>query len=271
MLESSASAPLPRAGEKEITMCHEHLTAPVAGGAGIVDEQVETPGAGRTIPGYLARPETGTGAGVLVIHDIWGANPFYHDLTRRLAGEGYVALLPDLFVREGPIPENEPEARHTRRAKWSQVSALEDIAGAIRWLKDQPQCSGKVATIGFCMGGTLIFLQAAREPLPDASIAYYGFPKPDPTPLAPFVPIDEASQVKSKLLAFWGDQDHGVGMDKVEQYRASLDAAGIDYEAVVYPGMPHGFITFDSKSPNYEAAQDSWKRSLAFLKQTVAA
>jgi carboxymethylenebutenolidase len=251
-------------------MCHEHLTAPVAGGAGIVEEEVETPGAGRSIPGYLARPETGTGPGVLVIHDVWGANPFYHDFACRLAGEGYVALLPDLFVREGPIPEDQPEARHARRAKWSQVNALEDIAGAINWLKDHPSCTGRVATIGFCMGGTLVFLQAARDLLPDASIAYYGFPKPDPTALAPFIPLDEASQIKSPLLAFWGDQDHGVGMDKVELYRNALDAAGVKYEAVIYPGAPHGFITFDPKSPNFEAAQDSWHRALDFLKKTVA-
>jgi carboxymethylenebutenolidase len=252
-------------------MCHEHLTAPVGGGAGIVEEEVETPGAGRSIPGFLARPETGTGAGVLVIHDVWGANPFYHDFARRLAGEGYVALLPDLFAREGPLPDDDPKARHTRRQKWSQVSALEDVAGAINWLKEQPACTGKIATIGFCMGGTLVFLQAAREPLPDASIAYYGFPKPDPTPLAPYVPVDEAANVKSRLLTFWGDQDHGVGMDKVARYREALDAAGANYEAVIYPGMPHGFITFDPESPNYEAAQDSWKRSLAFLNETVAA
>lgn len=252
-------------------MCHEHLSAPVAGGAGIVEEEVETSGADRTIPGFLARPEAGTGPGVVVIHDVWGANPFYHDFARRLAGEGYVTLLPDLFVREGALQEQTREAVLARRSKWSQSTALEDLAGAINWLNDHPASTGRVATIGFCMGGTLVFLQAARDPLPDASIAYYGFPKPDPTSLAPHIPLDEAGQVKSKLLAFWGDQDHGVGMDKVELYRAALDAAGVDYEAVIYPGAPHGFITFDPNSPDYEVAQDSWKRSLAFLKQTVAA
>jgi carboxymethylenebutenolidase len=252
-------------------MCHEHLTAPVAGGAGIVEEQVETPGAGRSIPTFLARPEEGTAPGIVIIHDVWGANPFYHDFARRLAGEGYVTLLPDLFVREGGLPEQTREAAQARRAQWSQATALQDVAGAISWLKAHPNCTAKIATIGFCMGGTLVFLQAAREPLPDASIAYYGFPKPDPTPLAPYVPLDEASKVKSTLLAFWGDQDHGVGMDKVASYRSALDAAGVDYEAVIYPGMPHGFITFDPASPNYDAAQDSWNRSLEFLKSTIAA
>src|SRR4051794_32036654 len=85
------------------SMCHEHLTAPIRGGAGITEDQIEVPGADRTIPAYFARPEDGTAPGVLVIHDVWGANPFYHDVARRLAGGGFAALLPDFFVREGPL------------------------------------------------------------------------------------------------------------------------------------------------------------------------
>jgi carboxymethylenebutenolidase len=252
-------------------MCHQELTAPVAGGAGIVEEEVESPGAERAIPGFLARPEEGPAPGIVVIHDVWGANPFYHDFTRRLAGEGFTALLPDFFVREGPPSEQTRDAVQARRAQWSQATAIKDLAGAITWLKGHPACTGSVATIGFCMGGTLVFLQASREPAPDASIAYYGFPKPEPTPLAPYVPLDEAAKVTSPLLAFWGDQDHGVGMDKVALYRQALDAGGVEYEAVIYPGMPHGFITFDPNSPNFEAAQDSWHRTLAFLRSTIAA
>jgi carboxymethylenebutenolidase len=252
-------------------MCHQDLTAPVMGGAGIVEEEVETPGAGRAIPGFLARPESGTAGGVLIIHDVWGFNAFYHDLARRLAGAGYVALLSDLFCRQDPVPEETREAVQARRAKWDQTLAVEDIAGAIAWLRQHPACNGKVATIGFCMGGTLAFLQAARAPLPDASIAYYGFPNPSPTDLAPLVPLAEADKVKSPLLALWGDQDAGVGMDNVEKYRAALDAAGVKYEAVIYPGVGHGFITFDRNSPNFESALDSWERTLHFLRKHLAA
>jgi carboxymethylenebutenolidase len=252
-------------------MCHQELTAPVTGGGGIVEEEVETPGAGRAIPGFLARPETGTAGGILIIHDVWGFNAFYHDLARRLAGEGYVTLLSDLFCRQDPLPEQTREAVQARRATWDQQLAVEDIAGALKWLKAHPSCNGQLATIGVCMGGTLVYLQAARDPLPDASIAYYGFPNPNPMPLAPLVPLTEADKVKSPLLAIWGDQDTGVGMDNVEKYRAALDAAGAKYEAVIYPGMGHAFLTFDRASPNFESAQDSWERTLHFLRKHLAA
>ncbi len=251
-------------------MCHQMLTAPIGGGAGIVEEQVEVPGADRAIPAYVARPEAGTAPGVLIIHDVWGANPFYHDLARRLAGEGFVALLPDFFVREGALEEQTREAVMARRARHDQVKAVADVAGAIGWLRDHPATSGKVGTVGFCMGGTLAFLAAAREPLPDASVAFYGFPVPNATALAPLVPLDEADRMRSPLLALWGDQDHGVGMDNVERYRAALEQAGAPFEFVVYPGLGHGFLTFDGSAPHFADAQDGWGRAVAFLRTTLS-
>jgi carboxymethylenebutenolidase len=89
--------------------------------------------------------------------------------------------------------------------------------------------------------------------------------------LAPLVPLDEVSDVRSPLLALWGDQDHGVGMDKVERYREALAETGANFEFVIYPGAPHGFLTFDPSSPSYEAAADAWTRSVAFLHETLSA
>jgi carboxymethylenebutenolidase len=251
-------------------MCHEHLTAPVRGGAGIVEEQVDVPGADRAISAYFARPEQETAAGVVILHDVWGANPFYHDLTRRLAGEGFAVLLPDLFVREGGLEEQTREAAMARRARHDQTKAVADVAGAIAWLRDHPATDGKVGTIGFCMGGTLVFLAAAREPLPDASVAFYGFPAPNATALAPLVPLAEAERVRSPLLALWGDQDHGVGMENVEQYRSALERAGARFEFVVYPGPGHGFLTFDPAAPSFAESQDAWGRTVAFLRTTLS-
>lgn len=252
-------------------MCHQTLTAPIRGGAGIVEEQVEVPGADRTIPAYVARPEEGSAPGVLIIHDVWGANPFYHDLARRLAGEGFAAVLPDFFVREGALAEQTRDAVMARRARHDQVKAVADVAGAIGWLRDHPATTGKVGTVGFCMGGTLAFLAAARDPLPEASVAFYGFPVPNTTALAPLAPLDEADRVRSPLLALWGDQDHGVGMDNVERYREALEQAGANYEFVVYPGLPHGFLTFDGAVPHFADAQEGWGRAVAFLRTTLAA
>jgi carboxymethylenebutenolidase len=252
-------------------MCHPNCPAPISGGAGIAEEDVETPGAERPIPGFLARPEDGPAPAVLIIHDIWGANDFYRDLARRLAGEGFAALLPDFFVRQGPLPEQTREAARARGAELNQRAAIQDVAGALSWLTDHPATSGAVGTIGFCMGGTLVMLAAAREPLPDASVAFYGFPNQAQSELRPHVPLAEASAVRSPLLAIWGDQDHGVGMDNVEAYRAALAEADRPFEFVIYPGPGHAFLTFDSDAPSYAEAQDAWERTVAFLRQELGA
>lgn len=252
-------------------MCHQYLTAPVSGGSALVEQQVEIPGEDRTIPAFFVRPEDGHVPSVLIIHDVWGANPFYHDVARRLAGEGFAVLLPDFFVREGALAEQTRDAVMERRTRHDQVRATVDIAEALAWLRAQTTTTGKVGTVGFCMGGTLVFLAAARQPVPDASVAFYGFPSPNTTELAPLAPIDEVADLRSPLLALWGDQDHGVGMDKVEGYREALTESGAHFEFVIYPGAPHGFLTFDSTSPSFDAAKDAWKRTVAFLHETLSA
>lgn len=250
-------------------MCHESVPAPISGGAGIIEQPVELPGAERAIPAFFARPEGEAAPAVLIVHDVWGANDFYHDLARRLAGEGFATLLPDLFVREGGLPEQTREAAFARRAKMSQTRALDDIAGAMQWLAKHEATTGKVGTVGFCMGGTLVMLAAARDPLADATVAYYGFPAGQKTELAPLVPLDEPDRLRSPLLAFWGDQDQGVGMENVEAYRAALHAANVVHEFVIYAGLGHGFLTFDPDAPAYEGAKDSVDRMLACFRERL--
>jgi carboxymethylenebutenolidase len=252
-------------------MCHQFLTAPVSGGSGLVEEQVEVPGADRAVPAFYVRPEGDQVPGVLIIHDVWGSNPFYHDVAGRLAGEGFAVLLPDFFVREGALAEQTREAVMERRSRHDQTKATQDVAGALAWLREQESTTGKVGTVGFCMGGTLVFLAAARQPVPDASVSFYGFPVPNTSALAPLVPLEEADQVRSPLLALWGDQDAGVGMDKVERYREALAENGANFEFVIYPGAGHGFLTFDTLSPSYEAAKDGWQRTVEFLNETLSA
>ena len=118
--------------------------------------------------------------------------------------------------------------------------------------------------------GSRRYAAAARAPLPDASVAFYGFPAPSPTPRAPLVPLAEAGEIRSPLLAFWGDQDTGVGMENVAAYRAALTASGARHEFVIYPGYPHGFLTFDPASPHVEGSRDAWARTLASLRAELA-
>lgn len=251
-------------------MCHESCPAPVSGGAGIVEERVETPGAGRAIPGLVVRPEGETLGGVVIAHDIHGANPFYEDLARRLAGEGFAAILPDLFVRQGRAADATRETARARGAALVQDEALADLAGATKWLREQPGFAGGIGMLGFCMGGTLAMLAAADEPAPDAAVAFYGFPGAAATPLRPRVPLAEANAVRVPLLAIWGDQDAGVGMETVEAYRAALAEADKAFEIVVYPGPGHGFLTFDPAAASYAEARDAWVRTLAFFRAELA-
>lgn len=243
-------------------MCHHACPAPIAGGAGILDEEIALPGADRSLPAFLARPDRASPApAVLVIHDIWGANDFYHDLARRLAGEGFAALLPDLFAREGPLPESTREAARARRARLDPARTQADVVAALGWLRDRPDTGATVGAVGFCMGGTLAMLAAARAPVPDAVVAFYGFPDADPTP-----PLAEVDRLRAPLLAFWGDQDHGVGMDTVAAYQSALAAANSRHEIVIYPDYPHGFLSFDPASPHAAGSADAWARTLAFLR-----
>jgi carboxymethylenebutenolidase len=246
-------------------MCHETCPAPVSGGAGMEESWIETPGAGRPIPGFFVRPEAEVKGAVVIAHDIHGANPFYQDLARRLAGAGYAALLPDLFVRQGPAPDTSRETSRARGGKLVQSEAMADLAGAFGWLRELPGLGTGVGLIGFCMGGTLAMLAATEESGPDAAVAFYGFPGNEPTELRPRVPLAEASSVRVPLLGLWGDQDAGVGMDKVEAYRAALAEADRQFEFVIYPGPGHAFLTFDPDAAWYAEAQDAWARTLAFF------
>ncbi|HEX5165435.1 MAG TPA: dienelactone hydrolase family protein [Thermomicrobiales bacterium] len=220
--------------------------------------------AGASMPVFQASPARPSRGNVIVIHDIHGANAFYHDLARRLASEGYTAYLPDLFVREGPLPEPTREYASARGQKLSYPTTIDDLKTLFGVVAQRSP--GKVATVGFCMGGTLVMLLASREPRMAAGVIYYGFPaNANISEKRPWQPLDEAATVETPLLGFWGDQDKGVGMDNVAAYTAGLDAAGKPHDFTIYPGLPHGFLTFDSASPNYAGSQDSWQKALAYF------
>ena len=250
-------------------MCHDRLTAPIRGGSGIVEERVRVAVEDGDLPAYLARPETGDAPGVLIVHDFYGASPFYEDLARRLAGEGFAALLPDFYVREEPVVWRDRDAAFARAKRHDQVRALRDIQAALAALRGRNPV-GKAGMIGFCMGGTLVMLAAARQPGPDAAVSFYGFPAGHAAwPGWPLNPIDETERVSAPLLALVGDADAGVGMDVMADYEANLRAAGADYRQVIYPGQPHGFLTFDPASPAYDASTAAMGETLAFLRERL--
>lgn len=250
-------------------MCHKTCPNPVTGGAPVSESMLTVSRDDAEIPVLLAQPEDEPGPlpGLVLIHDIWGANDFYRDLARRLADERYIVALPNLFHREGPLAEETRQAASSRSAQARQEDQLADLEAVSTWLLEQDGCNGSFAVMGFCLGGTLTLLRAAREPIPAAAVGFYGFPAKDATDNAPIRPIDEpeVAAVSAPLLGLWGEKDAGVGMDNVNAYSDALTRHGKPHDFRMYEDVGHGFLTFDAEDERYPASRSAWRHALAFL------
>src|SRR2546427_162072 len=130
-------------------------------------------GDGGAMPTFVAFPERARAPAVLVINDIFGRSPFYEHTSRRLAQAGFVAATPEFFFREGPLPEPTRDAAMARAKRLDFSRLVDDMSAAIDWLRTRPETNGAVGTIGFCLGGTIVLLLAARRPGLAASVCYY--------------------------------------------------------------------------------------------------
>ncbi len=247
-------------------MCH-----PSAGQYAHFSEQLlELPGSDRPIPTYAYGYTAGEAKPAVVIyHDVFGATPFYRDMARRLAEEGFAAFLPDLFCREEPLPEATMNAAIARVRQHDQGRALQDLAAIINVLNAEGR---KVGVVGFCMGGRQALFAASRIPAVQASVVYYGGPvNTRPMPGGVGSPIDEVAQVQAPILGFFGDSDPGIPVETVHAYEKAAHEHGKDVSFTIYPGAGHAFMTFDSagESPQAVASRESWARALAFLKERL--
>jgi carboxymethylenebutenolidase len=251
-------------------MCHPEVP-PGARAPEVTREEVLIPVGGESMPAVLATPDSGPAPSVLVIADVFGPSPFYEDLAARIATAGFEALLPDFFHRVGPLPERTREAAMARRRLLDEDGAVEDLRAGLRWLRERPGSSGRVGTVGFCMGGTYVLHLAASEG-DLVSVCYYGFPAHS-LPSAPS-PLELAGRMTGPILGFWGDQDEGVGMDNVAELARRLAEHGVDFRHRVYPGLGHGFLArteFDAANQAYQPACESWTLSLDLWRQHLRA
>jgi dienelactone hydrolase len=250
-------------------MCHYASPAGQPPAHAVREEvAIPLPG-GERLPALLARPEQGDGPPVLIASDIFGRSPFYEDLAARLADAGYTALLPEYFFRLAPLPERNLPLAYARRNQLDEHRVLDELGVALDWLSARVgKPAGRIGTIGFCLGGTLVLdLAAARADL--ATVCYYGFPAATEydTALAATPPLDLTDRMQGPILGFWGDQDAAVGMPNVERLAAALRGRGVAYDQVIYPGVGHAFLAATPDAPDpapYQAARDAWQRTLAF-------
>jgi carboxymethylenebutenolidase len=222
----------------------EYLTYPSPQGSG-------------TMRGYFARPATAAGKlpGVLVIHENRGLNPYIEDVARRLAAEGYVAFAPDALTPMGGYPGDEDRAR-AMFAKVDRKKQAEDMVAGAGFLKSRPECSGRIAAVGFCQGGGLVNLLAVRLPDLAAGVPFYGS---QPSP-------EDAAKIKAPLLIHYAEHDDRINAGW-KPFERALKANGSKYEMHMYPGTQHGF--HNDTTPRYDeaAAKLAWSRTLAFFKE----
>lgn len=210
--------------------------------------------------GLFARPAGATGKlhGVIVVHENRGLNPYIEDVTRRLALAGFVAFAPDALWPLGGYPGNDNEGRAMQQ-KLDGKKITEDFVAAARFLHAHPACNGSLGVTGFCFGGGMANTLAWRLPdLIKAAVPYYGGQ----------ATAENAAKIKGALLLHYAELDARVNAGW-PAYEAALKAAGIEYEAHIYPGVNHGF--HNDTTPRYDqaAAELSWTRTIEFFRKKL--
>ncbi|MBM4417669.1 MAG: dienelactone hydrolase family protein [Chloroflexi bacterium] len=205
--------------------------------------------------GYLSRPQSGRGPGVLVIQEWWGLNSHVRSVADRFAVEGFVALAPDLYHG---VTTREPDEAGKLLMALDIDRAARDLTGAARYLAASGATGASVGAIGFCMGGQLALYAATVAPEKiGAVIDCYGV-HPNVKP--------DLSRLRAPVLGLFAEKDGFVTPAVARYLERRLREAGRDVEIHIYPGVDHAFFN-DERPEVYDAAaaNDLWRRSLAFL------
>ena len=217
---------------------------------------VPSPQGNGEIKGYLVRPANASGKvpAVLVVHENRGLNPYIEDVARRLATVGFMAFAPDGLTSVGGYPGDD-EKGGKLFGQVDRQKMNEDFLTAARWLKNRPDCTGKLGAIGFCFGGGIVNSLAVRLGSDlNAGVSFYGAQPP----------AADVPKIKAPLLLQYASLDTRI-TEKAPAYEDALKANNVPYAAYVYEGANHGF--HNDTTPRYDeaAAKLAWKRSVEFF------
>jgi carboxymethylenebutenolidase len=238
---------------------------------GLTAGEVKIPVPDGEIPGYRAMPAEGTHFPVvLVVQEIFGVHEHIKDLCRRFAKQGYLAVAPELYARQGDV---------SKISDWKQIFAevvskvpdaqvMSDLDATVAWAgKSSSGDARRVAITGFCWGGRIVWLYAAHNPRLKAGVAWYGRLKGDVNPLQPKYPLDVVADLKAPVLGLYGGKDQGIPQADVDQMRAALAAARKPGEIVVFPDAQHGFLADYRPSYSEKDAKEGWTKCLAWFRE----
>jgi carboxymethylenebutenolidase len=243
------------------------------GDKGLTAGEVKVPTRDGEMPAYRAMPANGRSLPVvLVVQEIFGVHEHIKDVARRFAHAGYLAIAPELYARQGDVSKltNIDDIRPVV-AKVPDAQVMSDLDAAAAWAAKNGGDAKKLGVTGFCWGGRIVWLYAAHNPNLKAGVAWYGRVEGAGTDLQPKNPIELVGQIHAPVLGLYGGADAGIPNEGVERMREALGKAGKKAEIHTYPDTPHGFNADYRPSYRKEAAEDGWKRALAWFKQNGVA
>jgi carboxymethylenebutenolidase len=235
---------------------------------GLTAGEVKIKVADGEIPAYRAMPQGGKSLPVvLVVQEIFGVHEHIKDVCRRFAKEGYLAIAPELYARQGDATKYTDIQKLYADivGKVSDAQVMSDLDATLSWAGRNGGNIDKAGVTGFCWGGRITWMYAAHNPKLKAGVAWYGGLVRPASAINPTHPIDIVSQLKVPVLGLYGSADTGIPADTVEKMREALKKAGNPSEIVVYLDAPHGFHA--DYRPTYRPgeAHDGWKRLILWF------
>ena len=225
------------------------------------------------MPAYRAMPAGKSGLPVvLVVSEIFGVHEHIADICRRFAKEGWLAIAPELFVRQGDPGSYGEIGKLISEviAKASDAQVMGDLDATVAWAKANGGDTSRLGITGFCWGGRTTWMYAAHSPAVKAGVAWYGavarsfHPGDKPA-------LEVAGRIKAAMLGLYGGADQGIPVDTVEKMRDAVRASGNSkVDVVIYPDAPHAFHADYRPSYRKQAAEDGWKRCLAWFRANGA-
>ena len=237
---------------------------------GLTAGEIQIPTADGTIPGYRAMPSSGKKFPIiLVVQEVFGVHEHIKDVCRRFAKQGYLAIAPELYARQGDVSKLTDISQISPIvAKVPDEQVMTDLDAAVIWAENSGQGdAAKLGITGFCWGGRITWLYAAHNPSLKAGVAWYGKLVGQTDTLHPKQPTEIAAEVKAPVLGLYGGKDQGIPLESVELMRAALKTAGNASEIIVYPDSGHAFHADYRPSYNAKDAADGDQKMYAWLKQ----
>ena len=248
------------------------LAGEVQDPAKLETSEVRYDSGGTAIDAYLARPREGTNLpGVIVIHEAFGPVEHIHDVARRFANAGFIALAPNLYTRTGAPDISDMQSVMTRMFGLPDAQAVGDLEAAAAFLRAQPGANGRVGCIGFCSGGRQTLLFASSSDKVDAAVDCWGgfitsaTPDQATTPERPTPVADLARGLHCPLLAVFGGQDQNPSPADAEVLRSRLAESGKPHEVKVFEEAGHAFFADYRPSYHEQSAFALWPQVTSFF------